>query len=234
MSATARRTTVLAAVSTALLAAFAAAPGALAATGTPAPSTVRPASTALTGYAATGSHYTSVSADWAQPAVTCAHPDSAAAFWIGLDGVDDATLEQTGTAADCSSGTPAYHGWYEMYPAAPVYYTNPVSAGDRFTSSVTTDGAGHVTLTLTDTTKGWSKTTTKTATGATFASAEVIAEVPTGAVAGQPLPNTVSFTDALVNGSAIGKLDPEQLDAPGVTVSPLTNGENFTVSWGLG
>ncbi len=222
MSARARRTTAMAAASTALLAAFAAAPPALASS----PHT----SLAPGGYAATGGRFTSVSASWVQPAFTCVSTTSAASFWVGLDGVTDSTVEQTGTEVDCSGGSPVYHGWYELLPSPEVIYSNPVSAGDLFDASVTTDGSGGFTLTLTDATQGWSRTTQKSLAGAALSSAEVMAEVPSGAGA-QALPDRVSFTSCLVDGAAIGKFTPEVFDAPGVTTSALTDGENFDVTW---
>jgi hypothetical protein len=57
-------------------------------------------------------------------------------------------------ATDCSAGSPSYQAWYEMYPASPVYYNDPVSAGDSFSASVTTDGGGNYTLTISDDTQG--------------------------------------------------------------------------------
>src|SRR6185437_3880744 len=111
-------------------------------------------STNWAGYDVTGGRYTSVSATWTQPAVNCSvTPTGWSSFWVGLDGDTSNTVEQTGTEADCSSGRPVYSAWYEMYPKFPVTYSNPVSAGDHFTASVSTDGRGSFTLTLSDTTK---------------------------------------------------------------------------------
>ena len=52
-----------------------------------------------------------------------------ASFWVGLDGFTSSSVEQTGTDSDCSGRTPDYYGWYEMFPADPVNFTNPVSPG---------------------------------------------------------------------------------------------------------
>src|ERR1700722_18929100 len=80
------------------------------------------------GYAAAQSQgsFTSVSASWTQPTVTCTDAESFSAFWVGLDGDGTATVEQTGTEADCADGTPSYQGWYELFPNAPVVFANPV------------------------------------------------------------------------------------------------------------
>ena len=50
------------------------------------------------------------------------------------------TVEQTGTDTDCRSGSPDYYGWYEMFPADPVYFTNPVAPGDCLSASVAVSG----------------------------------------------------------------------------------------------
>jgi hypothetical protein len=57
------------------------------------------------GYAATGGQFTSVSADWVQPAGICSRGDQYAAFWVGLDGYSSTTVEQTGTEVDCVGHT---------------------------------------------------------------------------------------------------------------------------------
>lgn len=126
-----------------------------------------------------GSGYTSVSANWTEPAVTCNSTNDLFAPWIGIDGYGSSSVEQTGVATDCSSGSPAYSAWYEVYPAAPVYYSNSVAAGDSFTASVNRSGTSY-TLRITDNTQGWTKTTTQSYAGDN-ASAEFILESPTGA-----------------------------------------------------
>ena len=160
------------------------------------------------GLAKTGSGFTSASATWTEPTVTCNSTNDLMAPWVGIDGYSSSSVEQTGVATDCSSGRAVYSGWYEMYPANPVYYTNAVSAGDVFNASVTRSGTTY-TLTLSDTTKGWTKTTTKSGNFSN-ASAEVIIESPTGAY---PKFGTVSFTNAKINGTAIASFSPTALDA---------------------
>src|SRR5438270_9216278 len=109
------------------------------------------------GYAVTGGRYTSVSASWTEPSVSCSGT-AYSSFWVCLDGDTSNTVEQTGTDADCSSGSPVYYGWYEMYPKFPVNYSNPLSPGDSMSASVTYLGSGSFRLMLTDATKGWTKT----------------------------------------------------------------------------
>ena len=191
------------------------------------------------GWDNTGGTYTSVSADWVQPAVTCAKRETSyASFWVGLDGDGSNSVEQTGSEADCSRGTPKYYSWYEFYPAYPVNYSNTVRPGDHFNASVTYNG-GTYTLVLNDSTQGWSHTTTGTAPSGLNASAEVIAEAPSSNRGVLPLANfgTMSFTNSTVNGAALGTVPTPQkitMAARSYTkaaVSDLTNNTNFSVTW---
>jgi hypothetical protein len=189
------------------------------------------------GYAATGTTFTSVSSSWVQPAVTCSGSTAYSSFWIGLDGDGSDSVEQTGSEGDCSGGSPQYYSWYEMYPAYPVNYSNTVKAGDHFTSTVKVSGTTY-TLTLSDTTQGWTKTTTKKESGLENASAEIIAEAPSSNTGVLPLAKfgTASFTGATANGQPIGSFSPDQINmASGsttkATTSALSGNENFSVTW---
>jgi Peptidase A4 family len=164
----------------------------------------RSTSTNWSGYAVTGGRYTSVSATWKQPTATCSGT-AYSSFWVGLDGDTSGTVEQTGTDADCSGSTPKYYAWYEMYPKFPVNFSNPVTPGDTMTASVTTNGSGSFTLKISDTSKGWTNTTTARLKSAKLASAEVIAEAPSSSGGVLPLANfgTVNFSGASANGALL-------------------------------
>jgi hypothetical protein len=161
------------------------------------------------GYVATGGSFTSVSASWNEPAVTCNSSNDLYAPWVGIDGFGTQSVEQTGVATDCSSGSPSYQAWYEMYPQAPVYYNDPVSGGDSFSASVTTDGNGNYTLTISDTSKGWTESTPGSFDGQN-GSAEAILESPTAAY---PNFGQVGFTNFTVNGQSASAFGPTALDA---------------------
>ena len=122
-----------------------------------------------------------------------------------MDGDTTNTVEQIGTEADCSNGTAVNYAWYEMYPKYPVNYANPVRAGDSFTASVSYVGSGYFKLTLSDTTRGWSHTTTQKLKSAKLGSAEAIAEAPWSSGGALPLADfgTVGFGSATVNGSLL-------------------------------
>jgi hypothetical protein len=189
------------------------------------------------GYDVTGGTFTSVSASWVQPAVSCTSATTYSSFWVGIDGDGSNSVEQTGTEADCSGGRAYYSSWYEMYPAYPVNYSNTVSPGDHFTSTVSESG-GTFALTLSDTTKGWTKTTKKTSNTAALFSAEVIAEAPSSSTGVLPLANfgTASFSGAKVNGQSIGTFGPDPItmvsgSTTKATTSALSGGTAFSVTW---
>jgi Peptidase A4 family len=188
------------------------------------------------GYAATGSTYTSVSTTFTQPAVNCSSGDGYSSFWVGLDGYSSDSVEQTGTEADCSGGQAEYSAWYEMYPAYPVTYSNTVEPGDVITETVSYSSSKY-TLTLKDSTEGWTKTTSKKESGLSRSSAEVVAEAPySGGVL--PLDNfgTVNFRSSTVNGASLSSTDPTGINmvsdsgVPEATISSLSGG-SFSITW---
>jgi hypothetical protein len=192
------------------------------------------------GYAAAGAagSFTSVSASWTQPAVTCGTADTFSSFWAGLDGDGTPTVEQTGTEADCSGGAATYQGWYEIFPNAPVFYPDPVQPGDAMSASVTAGAGGTFTLTLSDATQGWTQATQQGLADAQLGSAEVIAEAPSEATV-LPLADfgTVNFTAATVDNAPIGNaggLSELTMESAGGTVlagpSALTGGSAFSVT----
>lgn len=191
------------------------------------------------GYAAHGKTYKKISASWVEPTGHCTSSRTFSSFWVGLDGFSDQTVEQTGSEVDCAGGHAQYFGWYEMFPAFPVNFTNPVQPGDHFTGSVTFTGGGHYTLVLKDTTQGWSHTVHKTLNGAKNASAEVIAEAPSSSTGILPLTNfgTVHFSNAAVNGAAMGSASPTEIimvngaNRAKDSVSALSGGTAFSVKW---
>ena len=190
------------------------------------------------GYAAHGKTYKKISASWAEPTGHCTSSGTFSSFWVGLDGFTSPTVEQTGSEVDCSAGRASYFAWFEMFPAPPVNFSNPVRPGDHFTGSVTFTGSGHYTLVLKDTTQGWSHTVHKTRNAARRSSAEVIAEAPSS---GGILPLTnfgnAHFSNAKVNGAAMGKANPTKIimiSGSGrvkASVSALAGGTAFSVKW---
>jgi hypothetical protein len=196
-------------------------------------------STNWAGYAATGSsgHFTGVSSSWTEPTAKCTgFGDQYSAFWVGLDGYSSSTVEQTGSEADCAGRTAEYSAWYELYPAYPVYFSNPVRPGDHFTGSVTYQaGTGDFVITLTDSTQRWTKTVSQTVAGAVRSSAEVIAEAPSSGTGGGVLPltnfGTVNFSGATVNGGQLCHSSPVEILMSSVSVSSISGCTNFSVRY---
>jgi hypothetical protein len=111
------------------------------------------------GYAdaETGSSTVSkVSGTWIMPAVRCLprpyqNSDAFLADWVGIDGFNDGTVEQLGSATQCFEGVEYYYVWYEMYPQGTVEEgttacindnVNCPRPGDLISASVTVTSAG--------------------------------------------------------------------------------------------
>jgi hypothetical protein len=194
------------------------------------------------GYAVSGhGPYNSVSASWTQPSVNCSKtPTGYSSFWVGLDGDTTNTVEQTGTEADCSSGTARYFAWYEMYPKYPVKYSNSLAPGDSMHASVQYLGQGTFKLTLTDATKGWTRTVQPRLKSAKRGSAEVIAEAPSSGGGVLPLADfgTANFSGAKANGSSMASLsglDPITMVSSSGAVeakpSAMSSSGSFSDTW---
>jgi hypothetical protein len=180
------------------------------------------------GYAAhstTAGTFTKISGTWTEPVAKCSGSDLAAP-WLGLDGYGTETVEQTGVAVSCSGTTASYAGWYEMYPASPVYFSNPVSAGDTIKATITNTTGHSYKLVLTDETQGWTHTETKTLASAKDESAEAILEGPGGYPG---FPNGVSFSNITVNGKTFSSFSPTKLTSGGFVPGPLSGG-SFTIT----
>lgn len=195
------------------------------------------------GWDVTGGIYTSVAARWTEPKVTCSMvPNSSSAFWVGLDGDTSTSVEQTGTQANCVNGVAEYQAWYEFYPSPSVNLTQVVKPGDTMSASVSYSKAGAYTLTIKDLTRGWTSIKRGAVDAGTNASAEVIAEAPTDGSTGDLMAladfGTATFTDATVNGRAIGTVStPKRItmtsadEQPVATTSALTSDDRFAVAW---
>lgn len=132
--------------------------------------------------AASGTKFTDVKGSWVEPSVSCTSSGSSyASFWAGIDGYASSSVEQLGTDSDCTGrNRPSYYAWYEMYPANSVDLstkTYPVAPGDTLSAEVSVSGTTF-TLSLSDSPKGWTFTTTQTGSGLAQSSAELVGESP--------------------------------------------------------
>ncbi len=100
-----------------------------------------------------------------QPAITCPGVKNEwTSNWVGLDGFNNATVEQDGTFAHCGgpqSTKPVYKAWYEMYPANSVNVFT-VHPGDVIDTAVSY-AHGQFSLTVSDLTTGKSARTSRRA-----------------------------------------------------------------------
>jgi hypothetical protein len=203
-------------------------------------------STNWSGYAddnSGGNSYSQVSAQWNEPAVSCrADEQSLAAFWVGIDGFSDGTVEQDGTLAQCYLGSAFYYTWWEMYPSNDAQFIGmTVSPGDFITASVLKSGTNY-TLTITDSTNpGNSFAVNETCTNCADSSAEWIAEAPTNATSG----TLVQLSDfhqwapisATANGGPITGFPDDEITmvnswgAIEAWPTPIVGGGKFGVLW---
>jgi len=180
-----------------------------------------------------------------------------AAEWVGLDGFNSQTVEQTGVDSFCNSttGSATNQAWYEMFPLDPVVFSG-VKAGDKiFVAVYFNSSTNKYELTLEDETTGstmQAKEPCPSGSACDRNSAEVIEEDPGGSAAGGiNLADfgTVNFSVSKVtsrNGTrgtlSAGKLwtstEIIMQDESGTTMatpSALTDsGANFSVTWNQG
>jgi len=131
------------------------------------------------GYAVTGTGFTTAAGSWIVPAVTCTSGNQYGSFWVGIDGYTSQTVEQLGTESDCSGKTPSYHAWYEFCCKEPEI-TIPgflITPGDVVSATVSYNGT-NFTLSMTDRTTGQTFGKAGNISGAQRTSAEWIAEAP--------------------------------------------------------
>lgn len=140
-------------------------------------------STNWAGLAGTATGVRGAAGQWVVPKVAAVPASGYSASWVGVDGVGNTDLIQTGTEQD-AGGT--YFAWWEILPAPATVITQangqpePVRPGDRITASVqaSTTTPGDWTITLQDLTQNWSFTQLEPYSGP-GASAEWIEEAPT-------------------------------------------------------
>jgi hypothetical protein len=175
------------------------------------------------GYAVSGNDgsYTSISADWIEPTVTCT-TDGLISFWVGLDGYNNTsaitsdTVEQTGTGVSCQSGSPVAYAWWETFPANQQEYTSvAVEPDDHLSAEAEYVGGGNYDLVLTDQTQGWSKTTQVAGeSGYENKTAEAITEATSedGVVTALPEYTPANDTNPVINGGDLLASEPDSLE----------------------
>jgi hypothetical protein len=147
-------------------------------------------STNWSGYAAYNSTFNHAKGDWTVPAVNCSSVKgqqvAITTAFVGIDGYDSNTVEQTGTDSDCVGRNASYVAWYEFYPDRAIFLnssTNPVSPGDHMHAEVSVSGST-ATVSLQNVTRNWTMTPQSLSSpNFAFSSAEWIVESPASKLA---------------------------------------------------
>jgi hypothetical protein len=165
-------------------------------------------STNWSGYADTGSGFSTVTGSWTEPSASCTSTTSLAAFWVGIDGYSSSSVEQDGTLIECYRSVAYQYTWWEMYPTNAIQVVgSTLHAGDSITASVVRSGSSY-TLKVTDSSRsGDNVNTTQSCSGCANSSAEWIAEAPSGSSGVYPLSHFSTWTDSsstVVAGSTSG------------------------------
>lgn len=107
--------------------------------------------------------YTESSTAFTVPALTtCGDTDTGSAFWGGLDGDEDSTVEQDGVEDDCTGGSASLYAWVETYPAPQEEIVNssgapaPVAPGDAIVTTVSEVNPSEYAFYVENETQGWS------------------------------------------------------------------------------
>jgi hypothetical protein len=196
--------------------------------------------------------YTMVTGSWIVPPASCPGPGAYySSDWVGIDGATSSTVEQDGTESDCASGSSSYYAWWEFYPANTQVIGDTVLPGDSMTASVSVSGSTW-TLTLQDSTQGWSFLMTQNpAQTPAESSAEWIVERPSVCSSGTSCITsladfgTTGFTNASATaGGVTGSIaavhgSPAQMEGtqqinPHLLALPSAlgaGGDNFTDTW---
>lgn len=110
------------------------------------------------GMGGTGTAIEGAAGNWTVPAVRSSKQALYSASWVGVDGLTNTSLIQTGTAQNTSGGD---YAWWEILPYGAEQITSPqgavapVEAGDHITASVSEQSKGVWTIYIDDTTEGW-------------------------------------------------------------------------------
>jgi Peptidase A4 family/ell wall binding domain 2 (CWB2) len=192
------------------------------------------------GYAVTGTTFTSVTGTFNAPSLVSGTSTSAAlGAWVGIDGANNTSLIQAGIGEYVDPSDPSefyLYPWWEILPNAQIVVTSvAVAPGDEVTVTIDTSGDGFWGITLTDDTNGQSYTTTQSYDGPAT-SAEWIMEAPS--LDGSVLPLAAYTPDVtFTNDTYIGNYDQLYryvMVQDGAQVStPSAFGDNgFSVAYG--
>jgi hypothetical protein len=193
------------------------------------------------GYGLAGS-FSAVTGSWVVPTATPSAATTYASTWIGIDGLANRNLIQTGTESDVINGVVHYDAWWEVLPAAETVIAKlTVSPGDHMTAAITRGVGKKWTISLTDTTSGASFSYSRNYKGI-GTSAEWIVERPQIGRTLATLTNygSTTFTGLTANGSIPGLVPSEAISMVGdagtnvisTPSAPSARGDAFAVAYG--
>ena len=198
-------------------------------------------STNWSGYGIGGT-FGSVAGSWTVPVVSPSPSSTYSSTWIGIDGLANKSLIQTGTESDSVGGHVVYDAWWEVLPAAEkVIVTLPVSPGDRMSATITQLTGHKWTIVLSDLTSGHSFSHTRAYRGPAT-SAEWIEERPQ---LGRTLSTLAPFATTTFSGIRANGADPNLTPASAISMvsttgtqvlaspsTPSSLGDAFSVAYG--
>jgi len=196
---------------------------------------------------------TCIEATWTQPSVRCPSKGSrTVAFWVGLGGVGQQSLEQIGTQSSCTDGRELIVVWHESLPRERAEVVEPldVHTGDQIWAQVRWLGGARYRLTIVDITHPQQISVTDTNSRLRRTSAEWVVEAPTGGcptrchVLSMPNFGRFRFTGTFVsaegvrrplNGVGFTHERETMVTSTGavrsVVSSTASDGASFTVEW---
>jgi hypothetical protein len=157
------------------------------------------------GYAVTGANgsFTYAAGSWVVPTVTCdSIQHQYSSFWVGIDGYNSSTVEQTGTDSDCDRDKPTYYAWYEFYPAGSVRINTITVEPGNVISAWVSYANSEFTVWIENITTGKVFSVSSAVASAARSSAEWIAEAPSSVGGVLPLAN---FGTALFGDDSTGE-----------------------------
>jgi hypothetical protein len=160
------------------------------------------------GLGGTGTGIEGARGTWIVPSVAGSSSGRYSSSWVGVDGMTNRDLIQTGTEQDSPDG---YYAWWEILPqeSVPILTAQgrpePVRPGDHITASVAETSSGVWTISMQDSTQHWSYSQSH-AYGGPGTSAEWIEEAPNvnGAQSVPPNFGTVHFSGLAVSATVGG------------------------------
>jgi hypothetical protein len=196
------------------------------------------ASSNWSGYGFAGT-FSAITGSWTVPSVTPSAGPTYSSSWIGVDGLENKDLIQTGTESDYVGGHAKYDAWWEVLPGAEkVIAKVPVLPGDHMSASITRVSAEDWRFVLADVTSGKRFTYTRLYNGP-GASAEWIQERP---LVGGTLSTLADYGSTTFSSLTANGINPHLVTADAISMvgnrlisvpsAPSALGDAFTVAYG--